>query len=311
MRRTAVQGRARSALRGANANAMIHIFEDREVYARLDQKEVRALAHAAQEHWSEELSDFGYLRVERFAAGGEAHWMSVWSHGATGLEFVLVPGGTFTMGSSESERRLWAEESTRGPFDDEIQHEVSLGPFLMARTECTQEAWAKVAGAAGLDRSPSYFDGSRLPVESVSWEDASRWCEEAGLTLPTEAQWEYACRAGTRTAYAFGDVLSSGQARFDQFRSDGPVRVGSYGANAFGLQDMHGNVLEWCRDWYGDYGVKVERRTGLREGTTRARVMRGGCFHGVARSARSAQRDRALPGDGGWILGFRPALDLR
>lgn len=285
----------------------LQALEDREVYARLGEQEVRALARGAQAHWSEELSGFELERVERFEAGGEAHWMSVWSHEATGLEFVLVPGSTFTMGSPST-------EYTRA--DEMPQHEVSLGPFLMARTECTQEAWARVAGAAGLDRSPFYGglsdSGLQRPMESVSWEDASRWCEEAGLMLPTEAQWEYACRAGTRTEYAFGDELTPEQARLGRGRGEGPGGAGELEANAFGLHDMHGNLFEWCRDGYVDYGGKVQRRTGLREGTSSSRVRRSSSFYGsAAQHARSASRYEYEPGITAMDLGLRPALDLR
>ena len=279
----------------------VDVFKDRAAYSRLGKAEVESLAEAAKAKWRTELSKFQLKGVERFQAGGQSHWMSIWRHGKTGLEFVLVPGGRFQMGSPSDEEG----------DDDEKQNWVTLDPFMISRTECTQGAWSKVAGSAGLDSSPSKFEGSsELPVETVSWMDVDKWCTEARLDLPTEAQWEFACRAGTTTAFTYGSELSSGNAIFDKSWDHGPVESGSFKPNAFGLFDVHGNVWEWCRDWYLDYDNRVGTSSGLRQGTSANRVYRGGGVGSNAWIARSAYRNRLEPGHRAWNLGFRPSLDL-
>ncbi|MFT7486635.1 MAG: sulfatase activating formylglycine-generating enzyme [Candidatus Paceibacteria bacterium] len=286
-------------------SASLDTLKERAKYEKLNKAEVEALAHAAEQRWASEFAGFTYQRVERFSAGSKSHWMSIWSHGKTGLEFVLVPGGRFKMGSPSS-------EAHRSEYEEQLW--VTLDPFLIARTECTQSAWAKVGGDAGLDRSPSYFTGSELPIESVSAKDVDIWCREAGLMLPTEAQWEFACRAGTTTTYTIGDYLNSKHARIGNSPSPNgkTVAAGSYLANAFGMFDVHGNVCEWCRDLYLLYEDSLERGTGMRQGADAVefRVYRGGSFEDPARFARSAIRDGRKPEVLYRFLGFRPSLDL-
>ena len=166
-------------------------------------------------------------------------------HRNTGIEFVSLPGGTFLMGSPGTEARRM---ETEGPA-----HEVRLSAFLIAKYEVTQELWQKVMG-----RTPSRFKGQNRPVERVSWNDCQEFCKRSGLSLPTEAQWEYACRAGTQTPFWFGATTTT-----DQVNHDGSVPYGggtkgtSRGTtlpvdalepNGFGLYNMHGNVWEWCVD---------------------------------------------------------------
>ena len=162
--------------------------------------------------------------------------------------FRWCPPGTFTMGSPASERDR---------RNDEAQHSVTLSKeFLMLETPVTQEMWESV-----MENNPSAFKGSKkLPVENVSWNDCQEYVQKLNglgvapkgyrFSLPTEAQWEYACRAGTTTAYSFGDTLEKSQVAFGDSKT---VEVASYPANAWGLYDMHGNVWEWCQDWYGEY----------------------------------------------------------
>jgi sulfatase modifying factor 1 len=165
------------------------------------------------------------------------------------LDMLWCKPGTFMMGSPEDE----AEE-----FEEETQHEETLTKgFYLGKYEVTQRQWKKVMG-----KNPSHFKGATLPVEKVSWEDAIKFCEkltqvekEAGrlpkgyiYTLPTEAQWEYACRAGTTTAYSFGNEITRRQANFNQ-NVGKTTAVGTYRANAWGFHDMHGNVWESCLDW--------------------------------------------------------------
>lgn len=231
-----------------------------------------------------------------------------------GIEFVWCPPGKFLMGSPESEE---------GRLDEETQHSVTLTRgFWLAKTECTQAQWQTAMG-----NNPSKFQGGDLPVEQVSWDEAQEWLKKMNeqhslpegweWTLPTEAQWEYACRAGTETATAFGNSLSSSQANFDgKYPYGGAVegsdlekttRVGSYEPNGWGLHDMHGNVSEWCQDRYVDYPASsVTDPKGANDGSYR--VYRGGSWSGLGLSCRSALRDRLYPDSRYVNLGFRPAV---
>ncbi len=231
-----------------------------------------------------------------------------------GIEMVWCPAGEFLMGSPAGEK---------GRDDDEKQHRMKLTRgFWLAKTETTQGQWQGAMGS-----NPSEFKGADLPVETVSWEDAQGWLGKMNgkhplpegwkWELPTEAQWEYACRAGTETVYSFGNVLNGKEANCDGnypygTGAKGPylektAKVGSYAANAWGLHDMHGNVWEWCRDWYGDYpsGAATDP-TGASSGAHR--VNRGGGWFDDAARCRSAYRNRDAPGGRSFNLGFRPAL---
>ena len=196
------------------------------------------------------------------------------------LEMVLIPAGKFKMGSPESEM---------GHSKAETQHEVTLTkPFYMGKYEVTQEQWESVMG-----KNPSDTKGGKLPVTQVSWEDCQEFIKKlnaktkGGYRLPTEAEWEYSCRAGTTTAYSFGDEITPKDANYFDSKIDKPVAVGSYKPNAFGLYDLHGNVWEWCEDWYGDYPAgAVTDPKGPAKGEDR--VLRGGSFLNYVSQARSS-----------------------
>ena len=211
------------------------------------------------------------------------------------LDMLWCKPGTFMMGSPEEEDRSSPEEEDR---ENETQHEVTLTKgFYLGKYEVTQEQWEKVMGS-----NPSTFKGVTLPVEKVSWEDAIKFCDKltqmekaAGrlpegwaYTLPTEAQWEYACRAGTVTAYSFGDSITPKQANYDE-NVDKTTPIGTYPANAWGFHDMHGNVYEWCLDWYGDY-PDGSASDPVGQSVGRLRVYRGGCWYNYGSSLRSAYR---------------------
>jgi formylglycine-generating enzyme required for sulfatase activity len=257
-------------------------------------------------------------------------------------DFVRIEGGTFTMGSpsSEPERFDW-----EGP-----QHQVTVGSFSMGKHEVTQAEYEAVMGT-----NPSYFKGTKLPVEQVSWYDAIEYCnkrsEKEGLTpaytvnrtrvdpnnknsddndnlkwqvtwnknsngyrLPTEAEWEYACRAGTATPFSTGSNITTAQANYDgnypyNKNKKGTYRekttdAGSFAANSWGLHDMHGNVWEWCWDWYGAYSSGAQSDPG---GAVSGayRVYRGGSWHVNGRYLRSAYRDYFTPSHRFNYLGFR------
>lgn len=240
--------------------------------------------------------------------------------------FVLVEGGSFTMGSPETEN--WRS-------DDETQHPVTVGSFYMGRYEVTQAEYQ-----SAMDENPSAFSGERLPVENVSWLDAVRYCNarsrQEGLTpayridgaavtwdraadgyrLPTEAEWEYACRAGVSAPFNTETSISAEEANYyghypyeieENYFSQGnlttqpgqyretTVEAGSFSPNGFGLYDMHGNVGEWVWDYYGPYGAG-EQADPAGSATGTRRVYRGGGWNDFAKNLRSAYR-AALPED--------------
>ena len=249
-----------------------------------------------------------------------------------GIQLVRIPGGKFTMGSPKGEQ---------GHRADEKEHPVEVSSFHLGVHEVTQKQYTRVMG-----KNPSFFskdgDGKDkvagmntddFPVENVSWDDAMAFCKKLTALdtkmpggheyrLPTEAEWEYACRGGAASyqPFHFGNSLSSQQANFDgDFpyggADKGPnlertCKVGSYEKNRFGLYDMHGNVWEWCLDWYEkDYYGKSPAKDppGPSEGN-RGRVFRGGSWFPPGSFCRSAHRGRVTPQTQPSNLGFRVAL---
>jgi sulfatase modifying factor 1 len=215
------------------------------------------------------------------------------------LDMLWCKPGTFMMGSPE----------------DETQYEVTLTKgFWLAKYEVTEGEWVKVMGMNRYLRSNGWAEAN--PVERISWNDAMEFCKKltqtektAGrlleghvYTLPTEAQWEYACRAGTTTAYSFGNEISPEQANFNTFRR---TPVGTYPANTWGFHDLHGNLSEWCFDWYGVYpNGSINDPFGPSDGTER--VLRGGSYRQGGWPL--AMRNRYTPGtEYNWI-GFRLSL---
>ena len=231
-----------------------------------------------------------------------------------GMELVLIPKGKFTMGSPASEEDR---------YENETEHEVTISKdYYLGVTEVTQGQYEKVIGV-----NPSFWqkrvirksDSSMYPVEQVTWEDAVEFCKElsdlpeekkAGRVyrLPTEAEWEYACRAGSKSAYSFGESSKSlGDYAWFDGNSDRTHPVGEKKANAWGLYDMQGNAWEWCSDWYDEYPKgAVSDPTGPKEGSYR--VIRGGGWGYEAADCRSALRVRLTPVDRNRYLGFRLAL---
>jgi formylglycine-generating enzyme required for sulfatase activity len=217
--------------------------------------------------------------------------------------FHWCPVGSFMMGSPQGET---------GRQDNETLHRVTLSKgFWMLETPVTQMMWVSVMGT-----EPSRFKGDllKLPVEQVSWNDCQEYIKKlndlkvapAGFkfALPTEAQWEYACRADTTTAYHFGDTLTKEQANFGGNKT---TEVGKYPANAWGLKDMHGNVWEWCADWYDNYpSGTVTDPTGASQGSYR--VSRGGSWDFDAEDCRSAFRYLSVPSYRYFSIGIRLSL---
>ena len=249
--------------------------------------------------------------------------------------FVLIKGGTFQMGSPESE--AWRSA-------DETQHSVTVSDFYISRYELTQKEYEEITG-----NNPSNFSGENLPVENISWLDAVAFCntrsEKEGLTpaytidgqnvswdrsangyrLPTEAEWEYACRAGTTTPFYMENSPSAEEANYyghypyeieDNYFSQGnlqvqpgeyrqtTIEVGSFSENPYGLYDMHGNVGEWVWDYYGEYPVEEQTDpAGAASGTLR--VYRGGGWNDFAKNMRSAYRATLEQNKGSFNIGIR------
>jgi formylglycine-generating enzyme required for sulfatase activity len=236
------------------------------------------------------------------------------------LKMIQIPAGEFQMGSPAEEKERFEYE---GP-----QHLVRLRSFFLGQTPVTQAQWKVVAGwpklAVDLNPDPSIFKGANRPVESVSWQEAVEFCQRLGqrskreYTLPSEAQWEYACRAGTTTPFAFGETLSPELANYVGNYTygsgpKGPYRkettdVGSFPANAWGLHDMHGNVWEWCLDQWHDnqQGAPADGRAWLVAGSQEtSRLLRGGSWVDIPRDCRSAYRSRRFPDSRIPDVGFR------
>jgi formylglycine-generating enzyme required for sulfatase activity len=274
---------------------------------------------AAADDVARRMPDFALLRLETFRCGGQTHEVAVFRHQKTALEFVLIPTGRFVMGAPDNE--LSELDKTIIEVTHRLTvtpHEVLLtGPFLIARTLCTQAAYERIVGSnpSRITRRPD------LPVVNVNWIDAHAFCEKAGLDLPTEAQWEYACRAGTTTPWFWGDDWS--QIGDYVWRSPpliDPVAlkpVGGKKPNAFGLFDLIGNGYQWCGDYDGEYPTtSVVDPTGPTEAKER-HVERGGWFPSEATvkkpsaCALSARRGCAYSELGSDIRGFRPAKIVR
>lgn len=220
-----------------------------------------------------------------------------------GMEFVWCPPGAFTMGSPSS-------DPLRG--GDEREHLVTLSNgFWMARHEVTQAQWESV-----MEQNPSKFQGASKPVESVSWTDCNAFVEKLNqqngthFRLPTEAEWEYACRAGSTGNYSFGDEKGGLgiYATFGLNSGGGTLPVGSKQPNAWGLYDMHGSVWEWCADWFNDYPTGAALNP-LGPAHGKNRIIRGGSWHGNPADCRAANRGFRDPEKQEAILGFRLALD--
>ena len=261
---------------------------EREAEARRRaEEEAREAARKAEEE-AREAARRAIVKILAVAGTSAGERKTIVLPGGVKMEMAWCPAGRFAMGSND-----------RGS-DERPVHEVTLTKgFWMAKTEVTQAQWKSVMG-----NNPSNHEGDNLPVECVSWFDCQEFCEKTGLSLPTEAEWEYACRegAGITTDYA-GTLDDMGW--YDRNSGGETHPVGQKRPNYWGLHDMHGNVWEWCADWYGGYpSGAVTDPTGAGSGDFR--VLRGGCFSYYAWYCRSAHRSWYDPGIGIDFSGFRP-----
>jgi len=241
-------------------------------------------------------------------------------------EMVYIKGGTFTMGSPRDET---------GRELDEVQHQVTVSSFLIGKYEVTQSEYQKI-----MKQNQSNFKGENLPIETISWYNAILFCNKLsqkqglspayeldgsnvkwfrganGYRLPTEAEWEYACRAGTSTPFNTGINITTDEANYDGTYPYGDnaqgklvnktMPVGSFPANDWGIHDMHGNVYEWCWDWYGNY-IRDEKEDPTGPTTGSYRIVRGGSWVNGAETIRSSDRGIYISRDGNERIGIRLA----
>jgi formylglycine-generating enzyme required for sulfatase activity len=274
---------------------------------------------------------FRFLLTHRRRAQGYREALGAEAVEAPSLTMLWMPPGRFWMGSPEEEPERRTNE---GP-----QHLVQLQGFFLAQTPITQAQWRQVADwkpnkgerawNQKLNPNPSHFEGDQRPVEQVSWEDAMVFCRRLSqrsgrrYTLPSEAQWEYACRAGTTTPFHFGSTISTKLANYNgnSVYGDGEkgeyrqqtMDVASFPANPWGLHDMHGNVWEWCADhWHGNYegapedgSAWIDEEAKENKNSMNRRLLRGGSWFYGPGDCRSACRDLCHPDDRNDIIGFR------
>jgi formylglycine-generating enzyme required for sulfatase activity len=266
--------------------------------------------------------------------------------GGVTLEMVGIAGGTFLMGTAENEmgqvtqeyQRNISNEKARANLAESVkwqtpQHRVAVQAVWMGKFEVTQRQWRAVALKPRVDKDlntePSHNKGDDLPVEQVSWDDAMEFCARLSRAtgqiyrLPSESEWEYACRAGTTTAFTFGETITPDLVNYNGNYPWGEgvkgayrektVGVGSLGvANAFGLYDMHGNVWEWCMDnWHENYSGAPSDGSIWEGGDARHRVLRGGSWDALASFCRSAFRLSYSPDDRFYTPGFRVVVAAR
>jgi formylglycine-generating enzyme required for sulfatase activity len=253
----------------------------------------------------------GVTKIEIVKTSSQAQYFVEDLGNGVKLEMVYVPGGQFLMGSPKEEK-----SSTE---DERPQHSVNVPALLMSKYPVTQAQYKTIVGS-----NPAHFQGSQRPVESVSWDDAQAFCQKLAkqtnkaYRLPSEAEWEYACRAGTKTPFYFGETISPdvvnydgnypyGQAPKGVYR-ESTIDVGIFPANSFGLYDLHGNVWEWCQDtWHENYqGAPTDGSPWLNKNNYR--VLRGGSWRYLALYCRSAVRNGIAPGYRYYYIGFRLAL---
>lgn len=245
----------------------------------------------------------------------QAHYQSENLGNGVTLEMVYIPGGTFIMGSPDTETDRYNDES---PL-----HQVTFKPFYMSKYPLTQAQWQAVMGP---NNNSSAFKGDNRPIERISWNKAIEFCQllskQTGrhYHLPSEAEWEYCCRAGTTTPFYFGEMISTDLANYDgnyiyksgakgEYRAK-TTEVGNFPPNAFGLYDMHGNLWEWCADsWHHNYeGAPADGSAWEDEVDSLTRLLRGGSWDNNPEGCRCANRSRISASDRCSFIGFRVAL---
>jgi len=293
----------------ASVSPLITCVQDRTTY----QQFVTSAAAGPAVWAANQVPGFTYVKTELFTCGSQSHWMVIVQHAQTGMEFCLIPGDSFQMGDN----RL-------GTSSENPVHWVRVEPFLLARTEVTQGQFTAVMGTTPWLGDRYVMPGPNYAASCVDWWDSAEFLIRTGLRLPTEAEWEYACRAGTVSSYHHGEeyppttalgnyawyVLNAWNA--NQCYAH---QVGQKLPNAFGLFDMHGNVSEWVEDeWFGTdnyFRAPVDGGAVILRSNYQRRVFRGGNWLNDHFKCRSANRSYNAPVVRNATLGFRPSRLLR
>ncbi|MDC3379384.1 formylglycine-generating enzyme family protein, partial [Planctomycetota bacterium] len=238
---------------------------------------------------------FEQVQTTTYAAGGQSHRIGAFSHVRSQALLHLVPGDTFTMG-----------QPTGHPLEGPPR-QVHVPPLLIGRYPLLQREWDRVGGV-----DTRQFPGEDRPIEGVSWNAVQAWLKRAngGLRLPSEAEWEYTCRAGTTTAYFWGDAIDPHRCWYGEAPEweTHPPELHADQSNAFGLVDVSGNVFEWCQDGYRPYAEAPADGSACTRG--RQRILRGGAAFNGAASCQSARRFSSAPRDSSGGIGFRLARSL-
>jgi formylglycine-generating enzyme required for sulfatase activity len=259
------------------------------------------------------VKDRGGISIE---GQGQAHCLTVDLGKGVGLEMVYIPGGSFVMGSPASERSLFEVNINRA----KPQHRVTVQPFHIGKYPITQKQYITI-----MDTNPAGNKGGNRPVERVGWSDAVEFCKRLSqkigrvYRLPSEAEWEYACRAGTTTPFYFGEKINSNLVNYCPVIEclvkplTRTTDVGKYPPNAFGLSDMHGNVWEWCQDtWHKNYdGAPTDGSAWISSSDKNRHVLRGGSYDSISDDCRSAVRSYILSAHPATFVGFRVVLDIK
>ncbi len=304
--------------------AVLDLSERAMATGHTDVSAAKALLKEAQKHLGPALPrgwTFEKRRVKVATPKG-VEWKEITYYKNTiGMEFALIPAGEFMMGSRDSAAEVAREAGTKEEYytDEHPRHRVRVTkPFYMGAHEVTQAEYERLMG-----KNPARFKGTRNPVEKVSWNDAVEFCrrlsqkESVTYRLPTEAEGEYACRAGTTTPFYTGETISTELANYDGDYTyargkkgvyrEKTTSVGSFPANSWGLHDMHGSVWEWCQSLYKQYPYRADDgRENLR--ATGDRVLRGGSWGSNPDCCRSAPRSRGSPSNSYDNYGFRVVL---
>jgi len=305
------EAQATTKVRLAKAEEFLSLWKDHESADRIRTLIPDLRRQAKQEKMRARLlsQGFEYIETKRFFHGRNSNQIESYKHKKTGLRFVLVPGGTFDMGAQDGEE---GSENSEKP-----RHPVSIKQFLLCQTEVTQETWSKIMETAPWKDRKYTKEGSGYAASYINWSDCINFCNSADLRLPTEAEWEYVCRAGAVEAYCFGD--STAELGDYAWSYDNTYDAGAKYAhvvkqkkpNAFGVYDMHGNVAEWCQDgWHRDYSNAPANGSAWESGSNSKKVVRGGSWYHKNRDLRSAKRTEQHPDDLEYYLGFRPAFTL-
>ncbi len=219
------------------------------------------------------IQGFTFLRSFVYNTPVKSYTLKEYRHDMTGMEFVLLPEGTFWMGNDKG-------DSTEKPL-----HQVTLSAFLISKYEVTQTVWEKI-----MKNNDSFHKNPQNPVECITWEDCQKFCRRTGLKLPSESRWEYACRAMTRSLYYWGDSIDGSYVWYQANAKQSSHPVGSKKPNGFGLYDMSGNLWEWCQDGWSDNYLGSPKDGSARIPDDPKRVIRGGCFSYDAKFCSSSSR---------------------